>query len=233
MLGTAQCGFGSFAGLGLSCHTRTIAGARRHAGGLSKTQKEAHMATVVGMFEHSRDANELIEDLQREGFAKTQIGVVARHEVLRKHGLDVSTGTEVGAITGATTGGIAGLLVGLGALLIPGLDLVAAGTFLVVVGATVLGLAGGAVAGGLVGSLAGFGLSEERAHRYAEGVSAGHILVTVQSLQERVQMVAELMRGHNAIEVDIAGGPEASLVAPRAAIEPPSIETQPRPPTIH
>jgi len=191
------------------------------------------MATVVGMFEHSRDANDLVEDLQKEGFAKTQIGVVARHEVLLEHGLDVTMSTEVGAITGATTGGIAGLLIGLGALLIPGVNIVAAGTFLVVVGATVLGLTGGAVAGGLVGSLAGFGLSEERANRYAEGVSAGHILVTVQSLSERVQEVAELMRDHNAVEVDIASGPEAGLVAPLAAAEPAAIATQQQSPTVH
>src|SRR5690348_281858 len=87
-----------------------------------KLQEEAHMATVVGMFEHSRDANELVEDLQSEGFTKPQIGVVARHEVLLEHGIDVTTGTEVGAITGATTGGIAGLLIGLGALLVPGVN---------------------------------------------------------------------------------------------------------------
>lgn len=175
------------------------------------------MATVIALFEHTRDANTLVEALQRGGLAKSQIGVVARKAVLKEHGLDVTTGTEIGAVTGAATGGIAGLLIGLGALLIPGIDIVAAGTFLVAVGAAVLGLVGGAVAGGLVGSLAGFGLSEERAHRYAEGVSAGHILVTVQTDQERVQEIAEQMRQYQAIEVDITGGPAGTLVTPALA----------------
>src|SRR5690348_11278578 len=102
------------------------------------------MSTVIGLFTHSRDANALVEDLKREGIALSQIGVVARHEVLKEHGLDVTSGTEVGVITGAATGGIAGLLIGLGSLLIPGVNIVAAGTFLVAVGATVLGLVGGA-----------------------------------------------------------------------------------------
>lgn len=172
------------------------------------------MATVIGLFEHSREANALVDDLKRKEFTLSQIGVVARHEVLKDHGLDITSGTEVGVITGATTGGIAGLLIGLGSLLIPGLNIVAAGTFLVAVGAAVLGLVGGAVAGGLVGALASFGLSEERAHRYAEGVTAGHILVTVQTPQERTQEVVEMMNARSAIEVDVAGGPESTLVAP-------------------
>ncbi|HEX8036430.1 MAG TPA: hypothetical protein VF510_21410 [Ktedonobacterales bacterium] len=175
------------------------------------------MATIIGLFEHSRDANDLVDDLQKEGIAKSQIGLVARHEVVKEQGIDVTTGTEIGAITGATTGGIAGLLIGLGALLIPGLNIVAAGTFLVVIGATVLGLAGGAIAGGLIGSLTGLGLSEERARRYSDAVSAGHILVTVQTPQERAQEVAELMTRHGAVEVDVVAGPEGTLLVPSAA----------------
>lgn len=171
------------------------------------------MATVVGMFEHAHDVDRVIDELAAAGFAKSQIGVVARHEVLKKAGLDAGTGTEVGAITGATTGGIAGLLIGLGALLIPGLNIVAAGTFLVAVGATVLGLVGGAIGGGLVGALAGFGISEVQAQQYAEGVAQGHILVTVQAPTNRAQAAAQIMRDGNALEVDVSGI-EAPVPAP-------------------
>lgn len=177
------------------------------------------MSTVIGLFEHSRDASALVDELQKEGFDKNQIGLVARHEVLKEHGIDVTTGTEVGAITGATTGGIAGLLIGLGTLLIPGLQIVAAGEFLVAVGATVLGLAGGAIAGGLIGSLSGLGLEETRASRYSEAVSAGHIMVTVQSPQNRVQEVSELMTRYSAVEVDVVSGPEGTLTIPGAVAQ--------------
>lgn len=164
------------------------------------------MATVVGMFEQSRDANRTVDDLTSGGFTKSQIGVVARKEVLKREGLDVGTGAEVGAITGATTGGIAGLLVGLGALTIPVVgEIVAAGTFLVAVGALVIGLVGGGIAGGLVGALAGFGISEARAQQFAEGVAKGHILVTVQAEPDRAQMAADIMRNNNALEVDVSG----------------------------
>lgn len=169
------------------------------------------MATIVGMFERTRDVDRAIDDLMQAGFTKNQIGIVARHEVLKQNGLDVGTGAQVGAITGATTGGIAGLLIGLGALVIPGLQIVAAGEFLVWVGATVLGLAAGAIGGGLVGALAGFGISETQAQRYAEGVSSGRILVTIQSPSDRVAEVTEIMRHNDALEVD-TGGIETPLI---------------------
>lgn len=175
------------------------------------------MPTVIGLFEHSRDASALVDELQKEGFAKSQIGLVARHEVFKEHGIDVTAGTTVGAVTGATTGGIAGLLIGLGALFIPGLQIVAAGELLTVIGATVLGLAGGALAGGLIGSLSGLGLEEERAHRYSEAISGGHIMVTVQTPQERVQEVSEMMTRYNAVEVDVVPGPEGPVFMPSAS----------------
>lgn len=199
------------------------------------SEGEETMSTVIGLFEHSRDASALVDELQKEGFPKNQIGLVARHEILKEHGIDVSTGTTIGAVTGATTGGIAGLLIGLGALLIPGLQIVAAGEFLVAVGATVLGLAGGAIAGGLIGSLSGLGLSEERAHRYSEAVSAGHIMVTVQTPQERVQEVSEMMTRYSAVEVDVVSASEsAQMIRPAATVAQPSAMTQqPQQPMTH
>ena len=79
------------------------------------------MATIVGLFEHTNEVDRAIDELTKEGFAKNQIGIVARHDTVKQMGLTTVSGAEVGAITGATTGGIAGLLIGLGALLIPGL----------------------------------------------------------------------------------------------------------------
>ena len=159
------------------------------------------MATVIGMFEESRDVDRAIDELAQAGFEQKQIGVVARHEVLKRGGLDVISGAEVGAITGATTGGIAGLLIGLGALVIPGVQIVAAATFLVAVGATVLGLAAGAVGGGLVGALAGFGIEETRAERFAAGVNEGRILVTVQT-PDQGDLATAILERCNALEVD-------------------------------
>jgi uncharacterized protein YcfJ len=104
-------------------------------------------------------------------------------------------------------------LVGLGALLIPGLQILAAGSFLVAVGATVLGLTGGALTGGLVGALTGFGIEETRAQRYAAGVNEGHILLTVQAEPERAELAAETLRRCNALEVDVTGSELPALAS--------------------
>ena len=178
------------------------------------------MATIVGLFEHTSEVDRAIDELTKEGFAKNQMGIVARHDTVKKMGLTTVSGAEVGAITGATTGGIAGLLIGLGALLIPGLDIVAAGTFLVIVGAAILGLAGGAITGGLVGALTGFGIEETQAKRYAAGVNEGHILVTVQSPPERAELAAEILRRCNAVEVDVTGAELPALAISSTAPAP-------------
>ncbi len=192
------------------------------------SEGEECMPTVIGLFEQSRNANDLVDELQKEGFAKSQIGLVARHEVFKEHGMDVSTGTSVGAITGATTGGIAGLLIGFGTLAIPVIGgIVAAGELLTVIGATVLGMAGGALAGGLIGSLSALGLEEARARTYSEAVTAGHIMVTVQTPQERVQEVSELMTRYNAVEIDVVPGPEGAVMLPSAEVAQPAAVTQP------
>ncbi|WIG58276.1 MAG: hypothetical protein OJF49_001021 [Ktedonobacterales bacterium] len=161
------------------------------------------MKTIVGMFENTRDVDGTMDDLAKLGYSKENIGVLARKEVLKESKLDLSTGAEVGAITGATAGGIAGLLLGLGALTIPGIGpIVAAGEFLTWVGATVLGAAAGAVGGGLVGSLVSLGLPEHEAHVYAEGVKRGNILVTVRTADARAQEVTDVLRRHNAVDVN-------------------------------
>ncbi len=107
------------------------------------------MKTIVGMFENTSDVDKVLSELELKGFSRSDVSVVARREVLKESGLDITTGAEIGAITGATVGGVAGLLIGLGAITIPGIGaVVAAGEFLTWVGATVLGLAAGGVAGG-------------------------------------------------------------------------------------
>jgi uncharacterized membrane protein len=173
-----------------------------------------------GLFEHTSEVDRAIDELTKEGFAKNQIGIVARHDTVKRMGLTTVSGAEVGVITGATTGGIAGLLIGLGALLITGLDIVAAGTFLVIVGAAILGLAGGSITGGLVGALTGFGIEETHAKRYAAGVNEGRVLVTVQSPPERADVAAEILRRCNALEVDVTGAELPALAISSSAPAP-------------
>lgn len=161
------------------------------------------MKTVVGMFETTSDVDAVITELTRQGFDKRDISVVARREVLKDSGLDITTGAEVGAITGATTGGIAGLLIGLGALVIPGVGpIIAAGEFLTWIGAMVLGLAAGAIGGGLLGGLVALGLPEHEAKVYVEGVKRGNLIVAVRAPAERLAVAEDIFRAGKAIDID-------------------------------
>jgi hypothetical protein len=91
---------------------------------------------------------------------------------------DEATGAATGATAGAVAGGTAGLLAALGVIAIPGIGpLVAAG----VLATTLVGAAGGGAVGGLLGALTDYGVSEEEAHVYLEGVRRGSSLVTVRT----------------------------------------------------
>jgi hypothetical protein len=162
------------------------------------------MPTVVGMFENTRDVDRVIDALNKAGFTKLQIGVIARRGVVKEK-TDIATTTEIGAIAGGVLGGVGGLLVGLNvvSLTIPGIgEVVAAVDLLTALGATLLGAGVGAIGGGLVGGLVGLGLPEHEAHLYAEGVKRGNILVTVQAPQERVQEVTALFAQANAVDIN-------------------------------
>lgn len=164
------------------------------------------MKTIVGMFENTRDADRAFTDLTQQGFRREDISVLARQDVMKSaknEGLDVSTSAGVGAVGGSTAGGIAGLLVGIGALAIPGIGpVIAAGTLGTVIGTTALGAGLGAAAGGIVGALTGMGLSHDEANFYAEGVKRGNILVAVKADDNQIQLVSDLLRRANAVDVN-------------------------------
>lgn len=161
------------------------------------------MPVVVGMFENTRDVDQAVEALNKAGFGKAQMGVIARRGVVKEK-TSLATTTEIGAIAGGAIGGVGGLLVGLNVvtLAIPGIgEVVAAVDLLTVLGATLLGAGIGAFSGGIVGALVGLGLPEHEAHVYAEGVKRGNILITVQSPTERMAEVTTIFRQANAVDI--------------------------------
>ncbi|WP_419420958.1 hypothetical protein ACNVED_06590 [Legionella sp. D16C41] len=87
-----------------------------------------------------------------------------------KEGMGV--GGAIGGIVGATLGAIAAIGT---SLAIPGLGLVIAGP----IAAGLAGAGAGSLSGGLIGALAGWGIPEDKARRYEEGVRSGGILMGV------------------------------------------------------
>jgi len=159
--------------------------------------------TVVGLFDDWSTAQNVVQDLVNNGFAREDISVVANQpegELATAGETDTGMGgLAAGAGTGAVLGGVAGLLVGLGALAIPGFGpILAAGPL----AAALTGAGIGAVAGGMIGALVDLGVPEEEAEYYAEGVRRGGTLVTVKTDDNMVDRAVSIMNRHGAIDIN-------------------------------
>jgi uncharacterized membrane protein len=81
-------------------------------------------------------------------------------------------------------------------LAIPGIGpVVAAG----VLATTIVTATGGAVAGGLVGALVDYGVDDEEAQVYSEGIRRGSSLVTVRTSEDRWQEADKILRDHRPV----------------------------------
>lgn len=167
------------------------------------------MKTVVGLYDDISDARDVVQDLDDSGFDRDDISLVAsdRDRVYGRQiedrdtdtGNEAGEGAAAGAVSGGIIGGIAGVLLGLGTFFIPGLGwVVAAGP--IVAGLTGAGI--GAVAGGLLGALIGWGIPEEQAGYYAEGVRRGGTLVAVRTPENRVDDAVDIMNQHDPIDIE-------------------------------
>ena len=133
--------------------------------------------SVFGIATTHGQAERIVEQLQAEGFAASEISVLMPDTGgTRDVGHVKATKAPEGATTGAATGGVIGLLAGIGALAIPGVGpFIAAGPIM----AALSGAAVGAATGGVVGGLIGLGIPEIEAKRYEEKLKKGNYLIAV------------------------------------------------------
>lgn len=160
---------------------------------------------VLGMFPDTGAVEDVVDELQDEGFDPKEFSIVMRDKEQGER-LAKDTGTNVAgaAVSGATAGGIigglAGLLIGIGAIAIPGLGaLLIGGPLAAALGltgaaaSTVSGAVTGALAGGLVGGLMGLGVPEEDARYYEDRIREGAILLAVPVSPGREDDVREIL----------------------------------------
>src|SRR5690348_14229628 len=107
------------------------------------------MATVVGLFDNTAQAQTAVEQLRSFGVATNNISVAMQsgQAATTETVTDVDTGGSgvvTGAVGGGVLGGLAGLLVGIGAIAIPGIGPLAVGGPLAT---TLIGAGVGAAAG--------------------------------------------------------------------------------------
>ena len=158
--------------------------------------------TVTHLFDDYAQAQRAVTALEQAGFSSSEVSLVSRY---RRDGslADDAVDDSSGAATGATLGGLAGagtgLLAALGMIAIPGIGpLVAAG----VLATTLAGAAAGTLTGGLIGALVDYGVSEDDAHLYSEGVRRGSSLVSVRTDDARAAKAEQIL--HQQRPVDIA-----------------------------
>ena len=153
--------------------------------------------TVSKLYDSYSQAQRAVEALEQAGFSSSEVSLISRYRddnTLADEASDTTTGATAGAVVGGGTG----LLAALGIIAIPGIGpLVAAG----VLATTLVGAAGGSVVGGLIGALTDYGVSEEDAHVYSEGVRRGSSLVTVRTDDDRSAKANAILNAHTPVDV--------------------------------
>ncbi len=162
--------------------------------------------TVLGVFNDTMQAEKAADDLQRKGFSKNEISIVARESSSgggdrrgrdSRFRDDMEAGSDIsgGITTGGTIGGVAGLLAGVGALAVPGIGpIVAAGP--------IAAALSGAVTGGIAGGLIDWGIPEDTGERYEQRVKEGKVVAMIRTDERKVSEAADIFRRHGAKEVE-------------------------------
>ncbi len=171
--------------------------------------------TVAGLFKDIADAHALTEDLLRAGFPRDSINLITNVQALEPQpgarpsfgedeiNEDKSAGTAARAVAGGVLGGTAGVLAAAAALAVPGIGLaLATGPAMTILG----GAVAGALGGGVIGALTQFGIPEEHAQIYAEGVRRGLTLVTVTGTDAQAARTVRLMHAHQVIDIEEHAG---------------------------
>lgn len=163
--------------------------------------------TVVGLYDDLAEARQVVDDLVRSGINQEQISLLVQDPKNRYGDYlnpvetdagDASSGAAAGAVSGAVLGGLSGVLLGLGAVIIPGIGpVIAAGPIV----AGLVGAGVGAAAGGVAGALISWGIPEEEAVYYTEGIRRGGTLVAVKALDGQVEQITGIMNQHNPINL--------------------------------
>jgi len=147
------------------------------------TREESRVLTAL--FHNREGAESAYRSLRDRGYTDKEINVLMSDATRDKHymnGVETELGNKAleGAGTGGAIGGLLGAVIGgiaaIGTnVLLPGLGLVVAGP----IAAALLGAGAGGATGGLVGALIGWGIPEERAKYYEEGIRKGGTVVGV------------------------------------------------------
>lgn len=149
-------------------------------------KKDAKMVTAS--FRNHADAQSAFNALTRRGYTDREINVLMSDQTRNTYfasereegqiaaGSMATEGMGIGGAVGTAVGATIAAIVAVGtSLVIPGLNLVVAGSL----AAALAGGGAGAVTGGLIGLLVGYGIPEENAQAYHEALKEGGVIIGV------------------------------------------------------
>ncbi len=141
---------------------------------------------MTGLFRDKESSERAFQSLRDRGYSEDEINVMmsdkTRDEYYGEGAVDSELGTKAlegtgaGAAIGGTLGAIIGGVAAIGTnVVLPGLGLVIAGPL----AAALVGAGAGGALGSLTGALIGWGIPEENAKVYEEGVKEGGTVIGV------------------------------------------------------
>jgi hypothetical protein len=158
------------------------------------------MRSIIGIFEHMHEVEQVVDELDRAGCARDRISVLAHQGRCAPSVGPVHTVSSTGSIgAAAAVGGLGGFTAGLVALAVPGIGpILAAGP----IAAELLAGGIGTIAGGLISWLRQ--QDAPNAEGDCEAVRRGGILLTFEADEDEVEKIIPIIGEHRLIEMDAA-----------------------------
>jgi hypothetical protein len=147
------------------------------------TTQTENRGVLTGLFNDRESAENAYNSAINRGYDKDDVNLLMSDETRKKHfdddtelGTKALEGAGAGSAIGGTLGAIIGGIAAIGTnVFLPGLGLIVAGPL----AAALAGAGAGGLTGGLVGALIGWGIPDDRAQAYEQGIKDGKIMVGV------------------------------------------------------
>ncbi|MBI2234567.1 MAG: hypothetical protein HYU57_06235 [Micavibrio aeruginosavorus] len=158
---------------------------------------------VSATFNDRHSAESVLSRLEKSGITKNQISLLVTDIGRGRHfGIDEHSKMDKGIAAGATAGGVVGAVIGAlmaaSVIVVPGINLVVAGSL----ASGLAGFGAGVAAGGLVGALIGAGIPEHEARIYEKELKSGNVLLAVDTLSdEQKRHVKEILQKSDAMHI--------------------------------
>ena len=161
-----------------------------------------------GLFEDQNSAEKAYQNALNRGYKSEEINVLMSEDTKKRYSDSRIAEVEVGnkSVEGLAIGGAVGgtLLGSIAAALAVSSNIVIPGLGLILIGPLAAGLVGagaGSIAGGVLGAIIGFGVPEEQAKVYENGIKKGGTVILVPKREKDDTLLLDDWRKNNGKDV--------------------------------